>query len=165
MNILRISIVSASLLFTINNSFAAPTFSEYKNHFIAVEGLKYKVYKCSAGFDTVGIGHKLLNSDKRKKEYSAAEVEDFFRKDLESAKQIAKRVFPNFNSQPDEVQIILTSLCFNLGEGGIKKFVKFNKAVTDKKYKVAANELKDSLWFRQVGLRGKKYFNILNSVG
>ena len=97
MNILRISALSLSAFILSNSvSLAAPTFTEYKNHFIGVEGLKYKIYKCSAGFETIGIGHKLLDSDKRKKEYSAAEVDNFFRQDLENAKVIAKKVFSQF---------------------------------------------------------------------
>lgn len=141
-----------------------PSFSDYKNHFVKYEGLKTKTYRDSRGFLTVGIGHKFEKGEKTKENYSNVEIDSFFRSDLKEAQQIAMKVFPSFNSQPDKIKILLVSLCFNLGEGGINKFKDFKKAIDKKQYNVAANELKDSLWYRQTGKRGVSYVSILNSV-
>lgn len=154
------------LLFCVISSglFAAPTFTEYRSHFEKYEGLKLIPYKCSAGFSTVGIGHKFERGELIKSSYSKEEINTLFVKDLQEAKLIAKRVFPSFNSQPDKIQIVLTSLCFNLGEGGIRKFIKFRAAINSNNYSLAAKELQDSKWSRQVGNRGRDYVRVLNSI-
>jgi lysozyme len=87
-----------------------------------------------------------------------------FAGDLAEARAIAKKVFPNFHSHNDKMQILLISLCFNLGEKGINKFVKFKEGIAVKNYKTAAKELKNSKWFYQVGDRGRDYVNILNTI-
>jgi len=51
-----------------------------------------------------------------------------------------------------------------LGSGGLNKFKNFKKAIARKDYNCAAKELKDSAWFRQVGLRGPKYVKVLNQA-
>jgi len=145
-------------------SYCAPSFADFKNHFAKYEGVRNNIYKCSRGFITVGLGHKFEKGEKIKSYYSDAEINNFFAQDLKEAKVVAQRVFPNFNSHSNEVQILLVSLCFNMGEGGINKFVKFKKAVAVKNYKAAAKELKNSLWFSQVGNRGNHYVQLLNNV-
>jgi lysozyme len=141
-----------------------PSFSDYKTHFVKYEGNKNQLYRDSKGYLTVGIGHKFEKGEKTKKFYSNSEIDTLFKTDLEEAKKIAKRVFPSFDKQPDDVQILLVSLCFNLGEGGINKFKQFKKAIDRKQYSVAADELKDSLWYRQTGKRGISYIKILKDI-
>jgi lysozyme len=145
-------------------AFCAPSYNDYKTHFEKYEGKKNTLYKCSMGYLTVGIGHKFEKGEKTKRFYSNSEVDAFFKKDLEEAKVIAKRVFPSFNSQPDKVQILLVSLCFNLGEGGINKFKNFKKAIHNKRYDVAAQELEDSRWYKQTGKRGISYVQKLKEI-
>jgi lysozyme len=128
------------------------------------EGVRLIPYKCSMGFDTVGVGHKFEIGEKIKARYSESEIRELFNQDLRESMAIAKNVFPSFDSQPDEIKLILVSLSFNLGKGGINKFKKFRAAIEAKNYKQAARELKDSRWYSQVGLRGKKYVSILNSI-
>lgn len=138
--------------------------AEYKEFISKSEGNKNIPYKCSAGHLTVGIGHKLLPSDKIKNKYTEVEIDNFFISDLKSALTIARNKFPSFDTQPKEVKLVLVSLCFNLGDVGVSKFTKFRQAINKSNYYMAANELKDSLWYKQVGLRGKKYVMILNKL-
>ena len=142
--------------------FAAP---DYYNFIKSSEGCKYIIYKDSMGNKTVGIGHLLLPTDKIKKAYSEKDVRDFFNKDCESAIMIARKHFPNFDSLSDDAKEIVVSLCFNLGSGGISKFKNFKAAIVSKDFTRAAKELKDSNWYLQVGVRGKKYVMILNNMG
>lgn len=141
-----------------------PTFDEYKKHFVKYEGKKNETYIDSRGFPTVGIGHKFEKNEKRKSKYTESEIDSFFKKDLQDAISIAKKTFPNFDSVPKEVKIHLVSLCFNLGEGGISKFVKFKSAIGSKNWKDAAKELKNSKWYSQVGNRGKDYVEFFNKL-
>ena len=140
---------------------AAPTFQEFKNHFVAVEGIKFKPYKCSMGFNTVGIGHKFEKWEKIKSNYSNKEIDELFKTDLNEAKIIARKVFPTFDKQPDEIQILLVDTCFNMGESGIKKFVKFRAAIESKNYKLAAQEIKNSKYYHQTGRRAERHYQTL----
>jgi len=153
-------------LFTLStlSAFSAPTFQDFKSHFVKYEGVKNKPYKDAGGF-SVGIGHFLgKNGVNINKVYTSREIDNFFNNDLKKAKVAAKRVFPNIDKHPENIQIVLVSLTFNMGEGGVSKFKKFRAAIEKKDYSAAAAaELKDSKWFRQVGNRGRDYIEVLNN--
>lgn len=159
-------------LFSLFLGLALPCFSatyqDYYNHIKASEGYRNTVYKCSAGFNTVGIG---TNLDSRKikarvgQKFSDSQIQAWAREDIMRAERIAKQVFPSFNKQPKQVQILLVSLSYNLGQGGISKFKDFRGAIEKNNYKLAAAELKDSRWYFQVGFRGRKYVEILKKIG
>jgi lysozyme len=144
------------------NCFAAP---DYYNFIKSSEGIKYSIYKDSRGNKTVGVGHLMLPTDKIKASYSEKEVRAFFDKDLGAALIIARKHFPNFDSLSDDAKEIVVSLAFNLGSGGLSKFKKFKAAIANKDFTRAAKELRESNWYSQVGVRGKKYVAILNNMG
>jgi lysozyme len=158
-NLFALAFFSLSMV----SAFAAPTFESFKSHFVKYEGVKNKPYRDAGGY-SVGIGHFLGKTANINKVYTSREIDNFFLADLKIAKVAAKRVFPNIDSHPENIQIILVSLTFNMGEGGVSKFKKFRAAIEKKNYSVAAAELKDSKWFRQVGNRGRDYIKILNGV-
>lgn len=143
---------------------STPSFEDYKKHFIEYEGYKKNTYTDSMGYKTVGIGHKFEKGESIKPTYTDSEVVAFFKKDLEQAISDTKRVFSNFDSLPKEVKIKLVSLTFNLGRGGIQKFNNFRAAVSNKKWKVAADELENSRWAKQTGRRARDYINFFNNI-
>jgi len=138
--------------------------SDYKKFIEASEGKRLSVYVDPTGNKTIGIGHKLKNGENYKN-INETICNELFAVDLEIAKRIAMKTFPSFDKQPKEVKLILVSLSYNMGAVGINKFVKFKQAIHLRNYKQAANELKDSKWFRQVGNRGTKYTAILSKRG
>jgi lysozyme len=142
-----------------------PTMQEYVQHFVKYENKKSTPYKDSRGFLTVGIGHKFEKGEKVKSSYSEKEIMDMFKTDLHRSIDQTKKMFPNFNSLPKEVKIKLVSLTFNMGAGGVSKFNNFRQAILKKDWNTAANELKDSLWFKQVGRRGRDYVNFFAQLG
>lgn len=141
---------------------SAPNFSQYKSFISASEGYRNKVYIDTLGNYSIGIGHNLGKNYNGKLYYSDAEINNLFASDLQVALKDAKLISPSFNSQPDEIQLVLTSLGFNLGRTKLNKFIRFRAAIEAKNYKLAAIELKDSKWYRQVGNRGVKYVSILS---
>lgn len=116
------------------------------------------------GNATIGVGHLLGKNYKGKLHYTNQEINELFASDLQIALKDAKFLFPSFNSQPDEIQLILASLSFNLGLNKLSKFHKFRAAIEARNYKLAAGELKNSKWYGQVKGRGIKYVSILNSI-
>jgi lysozyme len=137
-----------------------------RSHIIKYEGWRDSVYLCSAGFKTVGGGTNLearglANKYEVGDKIDKTLLDKWLEEDLEAAKQIARKQFKSFNSQPQKIQIILISLSYNLGRGGIAKFVKFTSAIDNKNYRLAADELINSKWYRQTGKRGRDYVNEL----
>jgi lysozyme len=147
-----------------NKNTPDPTFAEYKAHFIKYEGKKNNTYIDSRGFKTVGIGHKFEKGEPMKSTYTNAEIDHFFKKDLDEAISDTKKVFPTFNTLPKEVKLKLVSLTFNLGKGGIEKFKDFRAAILSKNWKNAAKELVDSKWYKQTGNRARDYVNFFNDL-
>ena len=141
-----------------------PTTQDYAEHFIKYEGKKLIPYKDSRGFLTVGIGHKFEKGESVKSKYSESEIMNFFKADLEKAIAQAKKVFPNFDNLPKEVKIKLVSLTFNMGMGGISKFKDFRASIANKDWKSAASNLKNSLWYKQVGNRGRDYVSFFSQL-
>ena len=64
-----------------------------------------------------------------------------FAGDIATAEVGAKRVFPDFDSYPESVQIGLVDMVFNLGAGGVQtKFTNFSEAVKAKNWSEVAKQ-------------------------
>jgi len=112
------------------------------------EGYSEKLYSCSAGKLTIGIGHNIedlgLHPDV---------IEHQFVIDVEAAIKDTRRLFPSFDDLPDNKQAVLVDMMFNLGFSRLAKFKKMIKAIENKDWSKAADEMKDSKWAVQVGRR------------
>ena len=69
-----------------------------------------------------------------------------------------------FDEQPDEVQSISINMAFNLGPNKLGQFQKLKAGLDQKDYKTAANEMKNSKWYGQVGDRSKRLVNRMHKV-
>jgi len=127
------------------------------------EGIRFSPYYDSLGNLTVGIGHKLVKGDAIKERYSPDEITQFFKQDLETAVNGAKKIWMNYDKLPHNIQLVLLDLVFNMGIKGVSKFTKMNKAISLLDYQTAAKELRDSLYFKQVGNRAIIHYNELMS--
>jgi len=148
---------------------AAPSFDNIKTHIIKYESWSDKVYICPSGYKTVGGGTNLEARGLGNK-FSVGEtvnkslLDKWLREDVKNAEQIARKQFKSFDKQPEKVQIILISLAYTMGPNRIKQFKYFTAAIENKNYNKAAAELKDSRWYKQTGIRGKKYVEILKNI-
>lgn len=112
------------------------------------EGLKLKPYRCTANKLTIGYGRNIEDVG-----ISEAEAEILLSNDLSRCtKEVAKHV-ESFAKLNDARQSVLVNMCFNLGIAGLLKFKKFIAAVNDGFFELAAKEMLDSLWAKQVGNR------------
>jgi Phage lysozyme. len=91
------------------------------------------------------------------------QIETLLISDLKSSKSAANRIVGNLAQYPAGVQGVLVEMAFNLGENGLSKFKNFLAAVKAKKYKVAAKEMLNSDWSKQVGTRAKTLSTIVAS--
>lgn len=157
-------ILALSILFAAANSLCAQTRDDYYYFIKSSEGYRLTPYKDSLGYLTVGIGHRIVKGENVKAKYTDADVKYLFDKDLDIALRDAKYLFPSFNSHPRDIKLVLVSLSYNLGRTKLAKFINFRANIEKRNYSLAANDLQNSLWYRQIGNRGKKYFNIVKNA-
>lgn len=134
---------------------------QFKAPLIKEEGYYNAAYYDSLGNKTIGVGHKCLPNENLIW-ISNSEVNDIFEKDLNKAYESAKKLVPSFNSHPEDVQIVIISMCFNLGHNGFYKFERFRAALAKRNYKSAALEIQNSKWATQVPKRAERAIKILN---
>ena len=122
------------------------------------EGVKYEIYNDHLGYPTCGIGHLIVEGDEEHgkpigTEVSVDRVNELFDKDVSKFVEETKKVFPDLEDKPEEVQQVAVNMCFNLGEPRLSKFKKFIAAINEENWETAAAEMLDSRWAQQVGER------------
>lgn len=138
-----------------------------KKQLIADEGCKFEIYLDTKGLPTFGIGHLLTKDDiewdtyKRlskngKLTVSQQRIDQVFKQDIEIVVKSCCTLFKGFNSFAEDLQQIIANMMFNIGLPKFSKFVKFIKAIGDKNYAKAAQEMIDSNWYRELDKLGSK---------
>lgn len=123
-----------------------------RDELIRDEGLRLEVYKDSVGLWTIGVGH-LLGPDKRMSIITRAEATALLDWDIESAWDLAERLVPGaFDQGHESRERALVNMAFNLGSR-LGQFKKFLAAVEKHDWSLAAVEMMDSKWAKQVGAR------------
>lgn len=130
------------------------------------EGVKYEIYNDHLGYPTFGIGHLITEKDI---EYGLPigtkvdewRVNEVFDADVKLYINETKKVFPDLDDKPDNIQLVLVNMCFNLGAPRLSKFKKFIAAIDDQQWSEAAVEMMDSRWAKQVGLRAERLRDIV----
>lgn len=134
------------------------------------EGRRNKVYKCSAGFRTIGIGHNIdakglppdIEDFLDKNGYITDEmIERLLDDDIEDAITDALKLYPNLERFGDVRMNALINFVFNVGYGTAKKFVNTNKAINAEDWELAGDMLEQSKWYRQVKGRAKRIVEAL----
>lgn len=123
------------------------------------EGKRTKPYKCSAGKLTVGIGHNLEDSD-----LPEFIIQGLLAHDIERSIKICEILFPNWRAIPEDKQLVLVNMAFQLGGRGLGKFVKMILAVNMRIWGEAADQMLDSKWFKHdTPGRAKELADIMRS--
>ena len=119
------------------------------------EGVKYEIYNDHLGYPTFGIGHLVRDTDP---EAGAAlgtpvtedRVIQAFNEDVETVLNDCTILYRDFNDLPEEAQLIIANMMFNLGRPRLTKFKGMKAGVDARDWKKAADEMIDSAWYRQV---------------
>ena len=64
-------------------------------------------------------------------------------------------IFNKFDLLPEQAQRVLVDMRFNLGYKRFRKFKNMIKAVKNQDFHSTAREMRDSLWYHQVGKRAE----------
>ena len=127
-----------------------------RNTLIRHEGLKLLPYKCTAGKLTLGVGRNI--EDRGISKETAMQMLD---EDIEICLNELMERLDYFETLPTEVQETLVNLCFNMGISRLMKFQLMLGAIQAGQYELAAKELLDSRYARQVGKRSEELADTL----
>ena len=128
---------------------------------IAEEGLSLNVYKDSLGYPTVGVGHLITDKDLKFNTISLEYAGKLLADDIRIAKNELREKIPVYAELDPIRQYVLLSMCFNLGISRLLQFKKMLTALENKNYALAAQEMQDSKWYRQVKNRGVKLCSMM----
>ena len=130
----------------------------------ADEGIIHEIYLCSENVPTFGIGHAITSDDA---EYglpvgtavSESRVTSAFTQDMERCLKDARWLVPQFDNMPQDAQVTIASLSFQLGLPRYSKFKKHLAALDQKPpdFAAAAAELRDSKLYRQTTNRTERH--------
>ena len=133
------------------------------------EGVKYEVYNDHLGFPTFGIGHLITDNDPEcgasvGTEVSDNRVKEAFETDVQTVLSDCERLYEEFGSLPEEAQLIIANMMFNMGFTRLSKFKGMKRGVDARNWNAAADEMVDSRWYNQVTSRANRLVERMRSL-
>ena len=133
------------------------------------EGCVYEVYLDHLGKETCGIGHLIVPFDKEfgwpvGAKVSEERVAELFKQDVTVSINDAKWLVRDFDDLPEDAQVTVASLCFQLGRSRYSKFVKHLAAIEARNWKAAADQLRDSKLYKQTPNRTERHAKRLEGI-
>lgn len=134
------------------------------------EGKRNKVYKCTAGKNSIGIGHNIdakgLPDDIRtfldENGYITDEmIYRLLANDIADASVDVERLYPLSYSFSEARRFALVDFLFNVGLRTARTFTNTNKAINEERWDDAADGLLASKYARQVGKRAQTIARML----
>ena len=125
------------------------------------EGVKYEVYLDHLGYPTFGIGHLITDDDPEcgasvGTKIDSDRVQEAFETDVESVLSDCERLYVQFEHLPEEAQLIIANMMFNMGYTRLNKFKGMKRGVDARNWEAAADEMVDSKWYDQVTRRADR---------
>ena len=125
------------------------------------EGCKYEIYLDHLGLPTFGIGALIKEHDP---EYgqpvgtpvSEERVRQRFNLDIAVTIEDCGRLYSDFDDLPEEAQLVIANMMFNMGRPRLSKFKGMKAGVDARDWERAADEMVDSRWHDQVPNRAKR---------
>lgn len=136
------------------------------------EGVFPKMYKDHYGNPTIGVGHLITPEELpyyRNRTLSQKEIMDLLNKDIDWKLSLIKKDFPQYNSYPLELQMMIANGYFR---GDLSGSPRTKMLIRQGKFKQAADEYLDNVEFRREAKRKSGVYkrmlhnaNILRSMG
>jgi lysozyme len=133
------------------------------------EGYKEYIYLDHLQLRTFGVGHLVISSDPEF-EYgigypvSKERCEQAFEEDIEIVIGDCKNLYVFFNDLPEEAQLIVANMMFNMGRPRMSGFIMFKSAIAENNWKKAAIEMEDSRWYKQVTNRANRLIERMKNI-
>ena len=127
----------------------------------ADEGIKHETYMCSENKLTFGVGHLVLESDPEYSQpvgtsVSNERVTECFNADIQMTIDDCRIIFRDFDGFPEEVQLCLANMCYQLGRPRLSQFKKSIAFAEDGDWDSVATEILDSRWSKQTPERAER---------
>lgn len=125
------------------------------------EGCKFEIYLDHLGLPTFGIGHLVVEGDPEHGQPVGTSVDNervrqVFALDIASTLDECHVLYPDFDDLPEEAQLIIANMMFNMGRPRLSKFKGMKAGVDARDWNRAADEMVDSRWYDQVTNRAKR---------
>ena len=142
---------------------------QIKEDLVRHEGYVTEIYLCSENYPTFGIGHMVTENDMEYTWPVGTPVTDerilqVFHDDCKVAVTDVELLVDNLSDHPDFVSRVLVNMAFNIGRPRLSKFKNMLAAIEAKDYNLAAEEMIDSKWYRQVGRRSEELVEIMRGA-
>lgn len=121
------------------------------------EGFSGKIYKDTAGKNTVGYGRNLDDNP-----LTRAEASYLLQNDLKKTRKQARQ-FPFYDRMNSARKNVILNMVYNLGIRSFTGFRRMITALSVQDYETAAVEMLDSKWAGQVGDRSKRLAEIMKN--
>ena len=133
------------------------------------EGVKYEIYLDHLSLPTCGVGHLIKETDP---EYDLEvgtkideeRVNELFDEDIKITLQECTYLYDDFYDLPEEAQLIIANMMFNLGRPRLSRFLKMKKHIDNRDFKSASFEMKNSKWYRQVPNRADRLVQRMKDI-
>jgi len=134
---------------------------QLRNELEIDEGVKYEIYLDHLGLPTFGIGHLVTEDDPEHgqevgTEVSKERVAEVFEQDVQITLDECQRLYDDFDDLPEECQLIIANMMFNMGRPRLSQFKGMKAGVDARDWNKAADEMVDSRWYKQVTNRADR---------
>lgn len=116
--------------------------SNFKRELMRDEGFRAKVYNDHLGIPTIGYGTKIVELDVTKEE-----AERWLDAELDEKEERLRQI-PTYHELSVTRKNVIRSMAYQMGVGGTKNFRKMWLALAEKRYLLAASEMRDSRWWK-----------------
>ena len=133
------------------------------------EGCKFEIYLDHLGLPTFGIGHLVVEQDPEHGQavgtaVSEERVRQVFALDIASTLDECQVLYPDFDDLPEECQLIIANMMFNMGRPRLSKFKGMKAGVDARDWNKAADEMVDSRWYTQVPNRARRLVDRMRAL-
>ncbi len=125
------------------------------------EGCKFEIYLDHLGLPTFGIGALIKDGDPECGQPVGTPVDEErvrqrFSLDIAVTIEDCKVLYDDFDDLPEECQLVIANMMFNMGRPRLSKFKGMKAGVDARDWNKAADEMVDSRWHDQVPNRAKR---------
>ena len=133
------------------------------------EGRVDSIYLDHLGYPTFGIGHLITDDDPEHGSPVDTPVSDLrvveaFENDVQNVLTDCEKLYVQWEHLPEEVQLIIANMMFNMGLTRLSKFKGMKRGVDTRNWDVAAAEMVDSKWYKQVTTRADRLVTRMRSI-
>tara|TARA_R100001082_G_C4348332_1_gene153324 strand:+ start:112 stop:564 length:453 start_codon:yes stop_codon:yes gene_type:complete len=134
---------------------------QFREELAEDEGCKYEIYLDHLGLPTFGIGHLVTENDPENGQPVGTPIDEervrqVFSLDIAVTLDDCKSLYDDFDDLPEECQLVIANMMFNMGRPRLSKFKGMKAGVDARDWNKAADEMVDSRWHDQVPNRAKR---------